>query len=106
MSDLEKITPTIPSDMWIEQPAVANDRAQTTAQDAENYTTELAVAGGLLATLVANVVVRSAAGPYAGLLDLALAIFKKPTPPTPPAETPPTMKEPPSYHPYTMKEHG
>ena len=77
-------------DMWLEKPSVSADRMARSAEETSGYESAGWIAtGGLVTALVASQLIKRAAGPYGGIIELGMSIFKKAThmnQPTPESE--------------------
>jgi len=75
---LKTIKPSFPVELWLEKPDVAEDRMNSDSADASSYATAgWLVTGGILATIAMNLAVKYGAGPFSGIINMAMTVFKK-----------------------------
>ena len=74
---MNKIKPCVTVKMWTEKPYAAEAIMNSDSADAADYTaTGWLVVGGLVSMLITNLVIKGGAGPFSGIVDMALKVFK------------------------------
>jgi len=74
---MKQIEPDVTVPMWVNTPDVAEYAMNSASQTAADYTTGWIVAGGIFATIITNFAIKSAGGPFGGIVDMVLKTFKK-----------------------------
>ena len=76
---MKTIKPSVSVELWLEKPDVAEDRMNSDSADAADYTAEgVMVVGVLFLSWVVDKVIKRSAGPFGGIIDMAMSAFKKP----------------------------
>ena len=74
----ESIKPDVSVKLWLEKPDAAEALMNSSSDEATDYAAMgVWVSLSILATIIMNTLIKRAAGPHGGLLQLGFSIFKK-----------------------------
>lgn len=74
---MQKIEPSVSVDLWTSKPDAAEALMNSDSKDAADYTTAgWLVAGGIMMTLITNLAIKYGAGPFSGIVDMAMKAWK------------------------------